>query len=181
MSASNSKVSTRVCLYLFSINSERNIQKNKHNKTHSLRTRHHMWPGSEYIICDPLHRRWVEVSLCSANGFSICLVQLWNAKYIEVSNLTHTQSSRRAFQISHRIIFKNQKWKWMFQIAFKSFGNIYEVDNWTVASKYYLFSSKSALTTVNLSFASSEILQNWYIIKLHFLFYFLFCFSLFCN
>lgn len=86
MSASNSKVSTRVCLYLFSKNSERNIQKNKHSKTHSLRTRHHMWPGSEYIVCDPLHRRWVEVSLCSANGFSMCLVQLWNAKYIEVSN-----------------------------------------------------------------------------------------------
>ena len=87
MSASNSKVSTRVCLYLFSKNSERNIQKNKHNKTHRLRTHHHMWPWSEYIICDPLHRRWVEVSLCSANGFSMCLVQLCNTKYIEVSNL----------------------------------------------------------------------------------------------
>lgn len=46
----------------------------------------------------------------------------------------------------------------MFQTAFKPFGNICEVDNLTTANKYYLFSAKSALTTVNLLFISSEIL-----------------------
>lgn len=45
----------------------------------------------------------------------------------------------------------------MFQTVFKPFGSICEVDNVTIANKY-LFNAKSALTTVNLLFMSSEIL-----------------------